>query len=315
MKHQIQDDQGQVWEFDTDNGCLLHPGGMLTSWLRDNRPVSWWAVLEDAADINPIVLQRINNLECGGDPSRRFVEGTPEAATISRELDRWTAVAEKRHRDLQKGAPSMASVTHPADLLQPAERHRVHELKLMTRPVSREEAAESVRLRRIKRLQAQQRHTAQSLVHLVRSAGGKHDITHPTWMKEVMLGLLPLLPETTSTTSVWDGVTGEAFRQHTQDILAFWGKEQESAEQRAVAILMALILSRQEDPAQAKKDRAVGMVGNFSAAYGPTRNKDLTPMQRALRFGAIYGASSEQLQRNIESHAEAPNPQEETTGQ
>lgn len=262
MKHQIHDDQGQVWEFDTDNGCLLHPGELLTSWLRDNRPMSWWCMLETAEDVPPCVVERINALECGGDPARRYVEGTPEALPVNQELDKLSAIAVERYRALEGSDPNVIAAVRPFDMLKPEEKARWHELQQMTRPVAREEAAESVRLRRIKRLQAQARHTAQSLVYLVKSAGGKHDITHPTWMKEVTLALAPLLPDDITSASAWESVRGIAWVRHLTEVRVAWAETDETQQQKAVMILLALILSRQQ------KDRTVGVVGNFSAEYG-----------------------------------------------
>ena len=44
---------GEVWEFDTSNGCLFHPCGFLTSWFRRESETNW-SLTEAATTILPM---------------------------------------------------------------------------------------------------------------------------------------------------------------------------------------------------------------------------------------------------------------------
>ena len=54
------DSHGLHWEFEPSDGCLRHPCGYLTSWLRDNLPESKWAMLEAAGHVPPEVIEALN---------------------------------------------------------------------------------------------------------------------------------------------------------------------------------------------------------------------------------------------------------------
>lgn len=60
MKSELKDNKGNVWFFDPITGCLEHPCGYLTSWLRDNAPESRWAMLESAGDIPQEIVEKLN---------------------------------------------------------------------------------------------------------------------------------------------------------------------------------------------------------------------------------------------------------------
>ena len=51
---------GYGWNFNTENGCLSHPGGYLTSWFRKDG--NGWKPLEWASWVNPEISEAICHL-------------------------------------------------------------------------------------------------------------------------------------------------------------------------------------------------------------------------------------------------------------
>lgn len=244
MKHQIQDKVGRTWEFDTADGRLEHPCNLLTSWLRDDRPRQWWTMLEAADTVPDEVLRRINQLECGGDPARRYRQDSPEAEPIIQEIDAIERKARALHAELHV---DLVSHIFPSEMLTALERERLYDLQMMIRPKSQKEAAENICVRRIRRLQTLPRHSAQQLVVLVTTAGRHRQIGTPEWLRDVMVALAPLWPDVVAKV-FWQQVEGRDMAEHLKGILAIWepveGVDAQN-QQRAVALMLACVLGWQ----------------------------------------------------------------------
>lgn len=72
---------------------------------------------------------------------KRIREDSSEARPIIQEIERIVKLGEDRHKDI---CADLVFLIHPSDLLTTEEKERVHELKLLLRPKSVEEAREDI---------------------------------------------------------------------------------------------------------------------------------------------------------------------------
>jgi len=78
----------------------------------------------------------------------RVREDLPEAKPVIAAIDEIVKVCADRHDEL---SPTMQGLIHPSELATPAERERMHKLKMALRSKSREEAHADILIKRQRR--------------------------------------------------------------------------------------------------------------------------------------------------------------------